>query len=51
VDDWSHDLEKFWAEHLARMKRAAEQKAKELAARNRAGTNHKPHSKEKPHDR
>jgi hypothetical protein len=51
VNDPNHDFERFWAEHLARMKKAAELKAKNLAARNRTGSNHKPHSKEKHHDR
>jgi DNA-binding transcriptional ArsR family regulator len=47
VHDWIQNFEQFWTGHLDSIKQAAEQKAKQLAARNRAGTNHQP--KEKNH--
>jgi hypothetical protein len=40
----------FWAEHLEGIKKAAEMKAKQLAARDRAASNHQPRSKEQGHD-
>jgi DNA-binding transcriptional ArsR family regulator len=51
VHDWIHNFERFWDDQLASIKEAAEQKAKQLAAHHRAGSNHKPLSKEKRHDR
>jgi hypothetical protein len=51
VHDWIQHFEHFWTDHLASIKEAAEQKAKQLAARDRAGSNHKPVSKEQRHDR
>jgi DNA-binding transcriptional ArsR family regulator len=51
VHDWIQNFERFWTDHLASIKEAAEQKAKQLAANNRVGTNHKPVSKEQRHDR
>src|SRR4051812_12205041 len=46
VHDWIQNFERFWTDQLASIKAAAEQKAKERAARDRAATNHKPDSKE-----
>jgi DNA-binding transcriptional ArsR family regulator len=51
VHDWIHNFERFWTDQLASIKEAAEQKAKQLAARDRAASNHQPHSKEQRHDR
>jgi DNA-binding transcriptional ArsR family regulator len=47
VHDWIQNFEQFWTGHLDSIKQAAEQKAKQLAARDRASTNHQP--KEKNH--
>ena len=48
--DWSiHELERFWTDHLASIKQVAEQKAKQLAAHDRAASTTKPHSKEQHH--
>ena len=33
VHDWIQNFERFWTDHLASIKEAAEQKAKQLAAR------------------
>ena len=51
VHDWIQNFERFWTDHLDSIKEVAEQKAKQLAAQNRAGTNHQPHSKEQRHGR
>jgi DNA-binding transcriptional ArsR family regulator len=51
VHDWIQNFERVWTDQLASIKEAAEQKAKQLAAHNRAGSNHQPHSKEQRHDR
>ena len=51
VHDWIQNFERFWTGHLASIKQAAEQTTKQLAARNRAATNHQPLSKEQSHDR
>jgi DNA-binding transcriptional ArsR family regulator len=51
VHDWIQNFERFWTDQLASIKEAAEQKAKQLAARNRAASNHQPFSKEQSHDR
>jgi DNA-binding transcriptional ArsR family regulator len=50
VHDWIHNFERFWTDQLASIKEAAELKAKHLAARDRAASNHKPLSKEQSHD-
>jgi DNA-binding transcriptional ArsR family regulator len=47
VHDWIQTFERFWTDQLAGIKEAAEQKAKQLAARDRAASNHQPLSKEK----
>ena len=49
VHDWIQNFERFWTDHLASIKQAAEQKAKQLAAHNRAASNHKPFSKDQRH--
>jgi DNA-binding transcriptional ArsR family regulator len=51
VHDWIQNFERFWDDQLASIKEAAEQKAKQLGAHHRAGTNHQPSTKEKRHDR
>ena len=51
VHDWIQHFERFWTDHLASIKKAAEKTAKQLAARDRAASNHQPLSKEKRHDR
>jgi DNA-binding transcriptional ArsR family regulator len=51
VHDWIQNFERFWTGHLDSIKQAAEQKAKQLAARDRAESKHKPLSKEHRHDR
>ena len=51
VHDWIQNFERFWTDQLAGIKEAAEQKAKQLAARDRVSSNHQPHSKEQRHDR
>jgi DNA-binding transcriptional ArsR family regulator len=51
VHDWIGHFEHFWTEHLDSIKEAAERKAKQLAAHNRDGSGHQPHSKEQRHDR
>jgi len=50
VHDWIHNFERFWTDHLDSIKEAAEKKAKQLAARGRAASNHQPRSKEQGHD-
>ena len=47
VHDWIQNFERFWTDQLAGIKQAAELKAKQLAARDRAASNHSPFSKEK----
>src|SRR5580658_8099835 len=51
VHDWIQNFERFWTEQLDSIKEAAELKAKQLAARDRAALNHQPRSKEQSHDR
>jgi DNA-binding transcriptional ArsR family regulator len=51
VHDWIQNFERFWTGHLDSIKEAAEQKAKQLAARERAASNHQPRSKEQRHGR
>ena len=51
VHDWIQHFERFWTDQLSSIKEAAEQKAKQRAAHDRAASNHKPLSKEKRHDR
>ena len=54
VHDWTQNFERFWTGHLASIKEAAEQTAKkpgkQLAARDRAASNHQSLSKEQSHD-
>jgi DNA-binding transcriptional ArsR family regulator len=51
VHDWIQNFERFWTDQLASIKEVAEQKAKQLAAHNRAASNQSPHSKEQSHGR
>jgi DNA-binding transcriptional ArsR family regulator len=51
VHDWIQNFERFWTDHLSSIKEVAEQKAKQLAAHDRAASNHQPHSKEQRHGR
>ena len=51
VHDWIQNFERFWTDQLASIKEAAEQKAKQLAAHDRAASQHKPLSKERSHGR
>jgi len=51
VHDWIQNLERFWTDHLDGIKEAAELKAKELAAHDRAASEHQPHLKEQHHGR
>jgi hypothetical protein len=55
VHDWTQNFEHFWTDHLDSIKQAAEQKAQKLgpqiAAHDRAASNHQPLSKEQRHDR
>src|SRR5450432_1783356 len=39
VHDWIQHFERFWTDHLTGIKEAAERKAKQLAAHNRAASN------------
>jgi len=39
VHDWIQNFERFWTDQLASIKQAAEQKAKQLAAHDRAASN------------
>ena len=49
VHDWIQNFEQFWTGQLASIKEVAEQKAKQLAAHDRAASKHQPHSKERNH--
>jgi DNA-binding transcriptional ArsR family regulator len=51
VHDWIQNFERFWTDHLASIKEVAERKAKQRAAHDRTGSNHKPISKEQRHGR
>lgn len=51
VHDWIRHFERFWTDHLDSIKEVAERKAKQLAAHDRAASNHQPRSKEQRHDR
>jgi DNA-binding transcriptional ArsR family regulator len=51
VHDWIQNFERFWTDQLAAIKQAAELKAAPLAARDRAASIQKPHSKEHRHER
>jgi DNA-binding transcriptional ArsR family regulator len=51
VHDWTQNFERFWTDQLASIKEAAEQKAKQLAAHDRAASNQSPFSKEQSHGR
>ena len=51
VHDWIRHFERFWTDHLASIKDAAERTAKQLAARDRAAGNPEPRSKEPNHGR
>jgi DNA-binding transcriptional ArsR family regulator len=42
VHDWIQNFERFWTDQLASIKEVAEQKAKQLAAHDRAASNHQP---------
>ena len=49
VHDWIQNFERFWTDQLAGIKEAAEQKAKQRAAHDRAASKHQPLSKEQRH--
>ncbi len=51
VHDWIQNFERFWTDQLAGIKEAAERKAKQLAAHDRAAFNHQPISREQGHGR
>jgi len=51
VHDWIQNFERFWTDQLAGIKEAAELKAKQMAARDRAASNQQPNSKEQSHGR
>jgi DNA-binding transcriptional ArsR family regulator len=51
VHDWIQNFERFWTDQLASIKEAAEQKAKQLAAHDRAASKHQSLSKEQRHGR
>jgi DNA-binding transcriptional ArsR family regulator len=51
VHDWIQHFDRFWTDHLAGIKEAAELKAKQLAAHHRAASKNQPHSKEQRHGR
>ena len=51
VHDWTQKFERFWTDHLDSIKEAAERKAKQLAARDRAASIHPPLSKKERHGR
>jgi DNA-binding transcriptional ArsR family regulator len=51
VHDWIQNFDRFWTDHLAGIKEAAELKAKQLAAHHRAASKNQPHSKEQRHGR
>jgi DNA-binding transcriptional ArsR family regulator len=46
VHDWIQNFERFWTDQLTAIKEAAEQRAKTLAAHDRAASNHQPLPKE-----
>ncbi|HEX8339412.1 MAG TPA: metalloregulator ArsR/SmtB family transcription factor [Tepidisphaeraceae bacterium] len=50
VYDWVQNFERFWTDHLAGIKEAAERTVKQHAARDRAALNRGPVSKEKRDD-
>src|SRR5580658_2291641 len=49
VHDWIQHFERFWTDQLASIKEVAEQKAKKLAAHDRAASNRQSPSKEQSH--
>jgi DNA-binding transcriptional ArsR family regulator len=49
VHDWIQNFERFWTDHLDSIKQAAERKAKQLAAHDRAASAKQPHLKERSH--
>lgn len=49
VHDWIQNFERFWTDQLASIKEVAEQKAKQLASRDRAASNQHSNSKERNH--
>src|SRR6202789_4122994 len=51
VHDWIQNFERFWTDQLAGIKEADEQKARQLAARDRAGSDRQSFSKEQNHGR
>jgi len=51
VHDWIQNFEQFWTDQLASIKEVAEQKAKQLAARDRAASSQQLNSKERNHGR
>ena len=51
VRDWIQTFERFWTDHLAGIKEAAERAAKQRAARDRVASDRQPVSKERPDDR
>ena len=51
VHDWIQNFERFWTDQLASIKEAAELKAKQRAAHDRAASKHQPLSKEQSHGR
>ena len=51
VHDWVQNFERFWTDHLASIKEAAELKARQRSAHDRAASIQPPLSKEKSHGR
>src|ERR1700716_2879000 len=51
VHDWIQNFERLRTQYSDSIKEAAERKAKQRAAHDRAASNHKPHSKEQRHER
>jgi DNA-binding transcriptional ArsR family regulator len=51
VHDWIQHFERFWTDQLTSIKEVAEQKARQLAAHDRAASKHQPISKEQRHGR
>ena len=51
VHDWIQNFERFWTDHLASIKEAAERKAKQRAAHDPAASKHQPRLKEQSHGR
>jgi len=49
VHDWIQNFERFWSDVLARIKQAAEKKAKRLAANKISKSKNQPPLKEKRH--